>query len=313
MKRILLLLIAVFVLLTGCNGQSGQSATEIEFDLPYNEPYVPGEDDWSLAYYGAFRNQPPFFSGAPLQNDSIKIDPSKPFVYEAEFSPFINTEIGDIYAVFPFINIDSPDVERINESIKEAFEDVQDMLTDDLLTQIKFEVFRGYDVYFNENIMSVICFNVGAFTDVPRWRYTCYNFDLITGELLTFEQLCEAAGFSREEANELTEAKIEAIVRNNSELYNFYDNSEEMIENEIKITIERFYGEAEIYWSHSTGVAEERSYHLPSGFFMADGVIYYFMYIEVSPVHWGYYPKIFSINNDELFAPETIEKYSYIN
>jgi hypothetical protein len=333
--RRLILILAAFAVLAGCNEQltidnepltiedepaqilppepeqteepeqtqelEPEQAKTPEEPKPPESPIV-GEDDWRLANYGANRNQPPLISGTPLQNDSIKIDPSKPFVYEAEFSPFIYNEGSEIFAVFPFINIDSPDAEGINNNTKSSFESTQNILEDELIMNIGIDLFTGYDVYYNGDIMSVVCFRVGALTDVPRWDYWSYNIDLNTGELLTFEQLCKTVGLSLDEANELAEAKINAILQNNAERYR---HNEEAIEQDTKISLARFRRE-------DTGREWELESPFPRAFFMADGVIYYFMYIEIAPVHWGYYPKIFSINDDEIYAPKTIEKHSYV-
>jgi hypothetical protein len=217
-----------------------------------------------------------------------------------------------VFAVFPFININSPSAELVNGQIKARFEKDTQTLGEEFIGQLGWvELFRGYDVFYSGNLMTLLCYDVGAFTDVPHWSYYPYTFNLETGELLSSEQLLEAAGLTVEELHELTEAKIRAIVQNNAESYKWYDDPEEMIEADIETSIARYYGAGETYFSHEGGVEQELTYYRPMGFFVVDGVLYVYMYIE-NPAHWGWYPKIFPVNNDELYAPVTIEKHSYM-
>jgi hypothetical protein len=348
MKKLFTLFLAAAMLLGACAAESPaedgvSTATPPADETPQetNEPAAPEQDAdidseppeatsaQTLAAYGAFKDQTPLVHGIPYENDSIKIEPSMPFVYNAEY-PLLdfNVHDADVFAAFPFININSADAEAVNEQIKSIFESNAQLLGEDFIRELGWvEIFIGYDVFYSENLMTLLCYRVGAFTDVPKWSYSPYTFDLATGELLNFEQLCGSVGLTAGEANALAEAKITAIVQNNAERYESHGtwgfcnqcgeseadcSPERRMEADIEISIARFHGAPETYFSYETGVEQELEYYFPLEFFIVDGVLYCFMYVEVNAVHWGYYPKIFSINNDELYAPRTIEKYSYI-
>ena len=145
---------------------------------------------------------------------SIKIDEDKDYVYDAEY------DTGDapseyavgIYTyylkdiVVPYINIDSDGAKAANENIKTVFDELMAAYNDGANGGM------GY-VKYNDNILSIVFKTGTGATDVVFPYYHTYNFDLKTGERLTYEYAYGVAGFNSNSVYDKVKEQIEAHMK----------------------------------------------------------------------------------------------------
>lgn len=137
-------------------------------------------------------------------NDYYKIDKNRAWIYDAEYEKKVSAEQystgSDTYyaksIVVPYININSTYATDSNNEIKKVF----DMAIEDYNQGVKDEMTYvdecNYKKYLTDDVLSVlVTFGVGA-TDVVQPNYYTYNFDLKTGEKLSYEDVYQLAGFN---------------------------------------------------------------------------------------------------------------------
>lgn len=148
-----------------------------------------------------------------------KIDSNKDWVYAAEYEKNIEaesytTEFEETYyasdIVVPYININSDDAKSANEEIKMVFDDAIKIFNEGTNDGLSYVDECNYESYVDDNILSVlITYGTGA-TSVVHPSYYAYNFDLKTGNKLTYEDVYQIAGFSTAEI----ESKVEEAIIN---------------------------------------------------------------------------------------------------
>jgi len=144
-----------------------------------------------------------------------KKDPSQDWVYPTRYPD--PAPLGDGYDVYPgcspqyidlavpFINIDSPDADRLNALYRETWAEMMEVYNEGVRVSaaqdgIIVYVQTKYVTYTNDDVLSVV-FVVGyAGSDVYYPQYIICNFSLTTGGLVGFDELCAMAGTDRESA-----------------------------------------------------------------------------------------------------------------
>lgn len=146
---------------------------------------------------------------------SIKIEKEKDYVFNANYSSKVLAEsyTTDVYSdqeagtnvhrasdmVVPYINIDSEDANKANENIKLLYEKAISVYNEGVNNHISYIKECNYQYNIEDQILSVLLTYAEAGTDIPRYEYTSYHFDLNTGEELTFEEVCTKLGLQKSE------------------------------------------------------------------------------------------------------------------
>lgn len=145
----------------------------------------------------------------PIQ---IKLDESKDLIYDADYG-FENKLLKDSYStdtfyskeelIVPYINIDSEYAKKVNNEIREIYEqeynDFARVVGNTIIVSLKYEYF------YNDDILSVVIhrkkglMNAGASN-----RYTIYNFNLHTLDKASLEDCYKAIGYESKEQLDLS-------------------------------------------------------------------------------------------------------------
>lgn len=111
--------------------------------------------------------------------------------------------------VLPYININSEDARRANEEIEELYNLLISRYREGIDDELTFIDICDYEYTHYDNVGSVlITYGIG-FTSIVHPVYVAYNFDLDTGELLSFEEIYEKVGITSEEINVKVKQAIE--------------------------------------------------------------------------------------------------------
>ena len=153
------------------------------------------------------------------KEDSIKIDSSKDYVYDASYdfdflkdSYYANGRLinkSDI--VVPYINIDSDAAKAANEEIAKLYNDLGESYNDATEREIFYRVSK-YDAYVVDNIVSVIITVTAGGTDVPINYYYTYNFSLKDGHLLSYSDVFTAAGIDFNNISSRVQKTVTAVM-----------------------------------------------------------------------------------------------------
>ena len=144
----------------------------------------------------------------------------KPWVYDAEYEIPTDVEsyttfneliqVSDL--VVPYINIDSPDAKSANEELYGVYEELISRFNENARTSEEYEgsgySVSDYEAYVLDTAVSVLVKQTSGGTDVPWYVYYSYSFSLDDGHLLTYEEACEIAGITPEQAGETVENNI---------------------------------------------------------------------------------------------------------
>ena len=137
-----------------------------------------------------------------------KVNKNEEYVYDANYEKNVSNESyvdsfdGNIRVDeirFPYINIKSDDAKKVNTKIKKIHEEVIKSY-EKRSEPYNGSIFPGsYDVYYNvyryDDIISVFITNRSyGGTDVDTYKYYAYNFDIKTGNLLSYDDLIERLG-----------------------------------------------------------------------------------------------------------------------
>ena len=154
------------------------------------------------------------------KEDSIKIDSSKDYVYDASYdfdflkdSYYANGRLinkSDI--VVPYININSDAAKAANEEIAKLYNDLGETYNDATEREIFYRVSK-YDAYVVDNIVSVIITVTAGGTDVPIDYYYTYNFSLKDGHLLSYSDVFTAAGIDFNNISSRVQKTVTAIMQ----------------------------------------------------------------------------------------------------
>lgn len=89
----------------------------------------------------------------------------------------------------PYIDIDSEDVKKINNEIKNIFNDAVNNFKKGVVDKMTYVDECKYTYFIDDNILSIIInYGVGA-TDVVYPKYYTYNIDLKTGNLMSYKDV----------------------------------------------------------------------------------------------------------------------------
>ena len=153
----------------------------------------------------------------PKEEDTIKIDEDKDYVYDAEYDTGDAPESYDIGGVatyylkdivVPYINIDSEAATKANENIKGIFDELLASYNDGANGGNGYVKYCEYDFYINDNILSIVFKTGTGATDVVFPYYHTYNFDLNTGEKLIYKNAIALTGFSSDTLFEKVKEQI---------------------------------------------------------------------------------------------------------
>lgn len=153
-----------------------------------------------------------------------KIDNSKDWVYNAEYKRNVK---ADSYTAFdktyyandiivPYININSSYANSSNNDIKTIFDKAIEYYNNGVDDSIEYHYIKecNYKKYINDNTLSVLLTydeEITASADYNPNYYT-YNFDLKTGDKLTFEKAYAASGFNSNNINSKVEEAITKVM-----------------------------------------------------------------------------------------------------
>lgn len=154
------------------------------------------------------------------KEDSIKIDSSKDYVYDASYdfdflkdSYYANGRLinkGDI--VVPYININSDAAKAANEEMAKLYAELGETYNDATEKEIFYRVSK-YDYYKVDNILSVVVTVTAGGTDVPIEYYYIYNFSLKDGSLMSYSDVFTAAGLDFNNISSRVQSAITATMQ----------------------------------------------------------------------------------------------------
>lgn len=150
-----------------------------------------------------------------------KLDNTKDWVYDAEYTKNVtadsySTSFETYYSkdiVVPYININSSYANNSNSDIKKVFDDAIKAYNDGVSNKMTYVDECGYKKYVNsDNLSVVLTYGVGA-TDVVHPKYYTYNFDLKTGNQLSYEDIYSIAGLNSSNINSKVESAITKVMK----------------------------------------------------------------------------------------------------
>lgn len=138
-----------------------------------------------------------------------KINKNEEYVYDANYEKNVskksyvdsfdgNISVDDIRV--PYINIKSDDAEKVNSKLKKMHDELVGYFKENLKIEDSKKIFPGgYDVYYNvyryDDILSIsVTKRYQGGTDVDTYKYYAYNFDIKTGNLLSYDDLISRLG-----------------------------------------------------------------------------------------------------------------------
>lgn len=159
-----------------------------------------------------------------------KLDNTKDWVYDAEYTKNVtadsySTNFETYYSkdiVVPYININSSYANSSNNDIKNIFDDAIKTYNNGVNDKTTYVDECSYKKYINNNSLSIILtYGIGA-TNVVSPKYYTYNFDLKTGEQLSYEKIYSIAEFNSNNIDSKVENAITKVMK--EKMSNFSDN-----------------------------------------------------------------------------------------
>lgn len=137
-------------------------------------------------------------SGSNNIVDNKKIIYDANYKYDVDVTSYSTSH--DTYYIedikVPYIDIDSEDVKKINNEIKNIFNDAVNNFKKGVVDKMTYVDDCTYKYFTDDNILSVIItYGVGA-TDVVYPKYYTYNIDLKTGNLMSYKDVYTYLGLS---------------------------------------------------------------------------------------------------------------------
>lgn len=162
-------------------------------------------------------------------NNSIKKDPDKDFVYDADYNLKVDVESYFGYSdkseeikasdiVVPYVNINTTDAKSVNDEIYKLYENLINEYNENAkegisFTRVDYNVITEKDKY-----ISIIITTSAEGTDVPFINYYVYSFDYKTGNLIKLKDAIKDSKLTEEEFKNLAQESIENYIK---EYYNF--------------------------------------------------------------------------------------------
>lgn len=149
-------------------------------------------------------------------NTNVKIDESKDFIYVADYDYDVSSEtystnfktynVKDIRV--PYININSTYASNANKEIENVFRKAIEAFKNGIKDKSTYVDECNYTYYLDNDVLSVnLWLGVGS-TDVVVPDYYTFNFDLKTGNLLSFDEVYRMVGFDPISVNNKIEKTI---------------------------------------------------------------------------------------------------------
>lgn len=190
---------------------------QIVKNLPEKEPQV---DTSILQRYKAdfdkiFSNQVNY-----LKNNEYKIDrieSSKQIIYTGYSNKSTKVSDYNLDVNIPYINIKNVVIEKFNKDIKDTFEK---KAKDILSTQSQNIIYNvDYCAYVTNNMLSlVVKSTLKEGENTQREIIQTYNYDLANQKEISFEDLLNFKGISRQEAGNKIKAEIKSVENKVNEL-----------------------------------------------------------------------------------------------
>lgn len=139
--------------------------------------------------------------------------------------------------ILPYINIDSDDASKINESISHIANDNYKLIKNSIDNNYELnEVKTNYNFYIYKNLLSIVISETTGSTDVPLAHYYSYMLDLTTGSKVNEENIYSYLRSASELDNIVTKDSIEKIekraIKNSMYQYRIlYSLDEDKMEN----------------------------------------------------------------------------------
>ena len=159
-----------------------------------------------------------------------KINNSKYWIYDADYekdvlSDFYN--VGSIYKYVddikvPFINIDSSYAYKANQEIKKVFDKAIDAYNEGVQNELTW-VDIDYQKYIDIDMVSTALWYSIKATGVVNPNYFTYNIDLKTGEEMSFDEVYQKCGFTKDNIDNKVKENITSIMKDR--LKNFTDDN----------------------------------------------------------------------------------------
>ena len=149
-----------------------------------------------------------------------KINEDNEWIYDAEYTKkdlegksyksSVTTETYSLEDIkVPFINIDSEDANEANEELKKLFDQAVKLFEEELDGDQASYVLVSYEKVVNDEYLSVLVkTEVGGEEEIPNSVYYTYNFDMNTGNKLTYDEVYDIVGISEDEIEEKAEEAI---------------------------------------------------------------------------------------------------------
>ena len=171
----------------------------------------------------------------PIENEENKeklvnkINPSKYWIYDADYEKDVLADFylinGPIYAddiKVPFINIDSNYASKANQEIKKVFDKAIDAYNEGVQNELTW-VDIDYQKYIDIDMVSTALWYSIKATAVVNPNYYTYNIDLKTGKEMSFEDVYQKCGFTKNNINDKVKENITSIIKDR--LKNFTDDN----------------------------------------------------------------------------------------
>lgn len=190
---------------------------QIVKNLPEKEPNI---DTSILQKYKAdfdkiFNNKVNYLKNNEYKID--RIDESKPIVYTGYKNEDIKVSDYNLEVNVPYINIKNSTIERFNKSIKDTFEQ---KAKDILSTQKQNIIYTvNYCAYVTNNMLSIVVRSSLKEGENPeKIMVKTYNYDLTERKEISFEDLLNFKGISRQDAGNTIRSEIKSIESKINEL-----------------------------------------------------------------------------------------------
>ena len=161
-------------------------------------------------FYKIFKNKVNY-----LENNSYKIaklEQDKEIIYTGYQNTDNKINSYDLKVNIPYININNPIIEEFNNQIKDIFEKKAKSIIN---SQNKNAIYTvDYSAYISNNILSlVVRSTLKEGTNPQRDIIQTYNYDLTNQTKYTIDNMLEAKGISKKEANQ----KIKEVIKGEQE------------------------------------------------------------------------------------------------
>ena len=146
-----------------------------------------------------------------------KIDDSKQIVYTGYTNKDIKVSDYNLDVNIPYINIKNSVIEKFNKDIKDTFEQ---KAKDILSTQSQNIIYTvDYSAYVTNNMLSIVVRSTLKEGENPqRDIVQTYNYDLTEKKEISFEDLLNFKGITRQEAGNTIKAEIKNVENKINEL-----------------------------------------------------------------------------------------------